>query len=183
MNTSYGVNAYMSHDLNISMKTSSGDTIKMDFSNQQSSSLSHKESKNGSQTSASFSSMQSFQFSVDSNGIDKQDQKEIDAYMKIAQPYIDSFLEEFESVAPGSPLSKIAQDIASIFEPSKSRDENGKNNIKTNIVEMFDRSMQDFKVPEKLSTEDLIEKIAEDAKKLLEKTLESFEDFNKKLYA
>lgn len=183
MNTSYGINTYQAHDLNISMRTSSGDTIKMDFANHNSSSMTRKESENGTQTSATFSSMQSFQFTVDSNGIDKQDQKEIDAYMKIAQPYIDSFLKEFEDVAPGSPVSKVAHDIASAFEPSKPRDENGKNNIKTNIVEMFDRSMQELKVPDKFSTEDLLEKIAADTQKLLEKTLEAFEDFNKKLYA
>ena len=183
MNTSYGINTYQAHDLNISMRTSSGDTIKMDFANHNSSSMTRKESENGTQTSATFSSMQSFQFTVDSNGIDKQDQKEIDAYMKIAQPYIDSFLKEFEDVAPGSPVSKVAQEITNVFEPSKERDENSKNNIKTNIVEMFDRSMQELNIPEKTSTENLLEKMATNTQKLLEKTLEAFDDYNKKLYA
>ena len=183
MNTSYGINTYMAHDLNITMKTSSGDTLKMDFSNHQSSSFEKKQDENSTQTHMSFSSMQSFQFSVDGNGIDAQDQKEIDAYMKKAQPYIDSFLEEFESVAPSSPVSKMAQEIASIFEPSKERDENTKNHIKTNIVEMFDKSLQELDAPKKVSTEDMIEKILKDAKELLERTLDAFDDFNKKIYA
>jgi len=182
MNTSYGINTYMAHDLNISMKTSSGDTLKMDFSNHQSSSFSESKNKNGTQTSMSFSSMQSFQFSIEGNGIDAQDQKEIDAYMKIAQPYIDSFLEEFQSVAPSSPVSKMAHDIASIFEPSKDRDTNTNNYIKTNIVEMFDKSMQKLESSQKVSTEDMIEKILEDAKELLERTLDAFDDFNEKVY-
>jgi post-segregation antitoxin (ccd killing protein) len=66
MNTSYGLDAYRSHDLNISMRTSSGDVIKMDFSNKQAGSFSQTKNANGISTSASFSSMQSFQFSIDS---------------------------------------------------------------------------------------------------------------------
>ncbi len=183
MNTSYALNTYMAHDLSISMKTSSGDTIEMDFANHQSSSLSHSQNQNGSKTSMSFSSMQSFQFSIESNGIDAQDKKEIDAFMKIAQPMIDDFLKELEDVAPASPVSKLAHQIAGIFEPSRDRDENSKNHIKTNIVEMFDNSMKKLEVPESINTQEMLENIFEDAKKLLEKTLQAFDEFNKVLYA
>ncbi len=182
MNTSYAMNTYQAHDLNIAMKTSSGDVIKMDFSNAQSSSFSHQQNANGSQTTMSFSSMQSFQFSVESNGISKQDQKEIDAFMKIAQPFIDDFLKELEDAAPKSPVTQLAHSIAAIFEPSKQRDENSKNNIKTNIVEMFDKSMQELQKPEKLNLEDIMDKIFKDAQKLLEKTLKEFDKFNEKTY-
>ncbi|QOY52572.1 hypothetical protein [Candidatus Sulfurimonas baltica] len=183
MNTSYAFDSYRSHDLSIAMKTSSGDVIEMDFSNAQSLSMSKEQNANSSKTSMTFSSMQSFQFSIDSNGIDKQDQKEIDAFMKIAQPFIDNFLKELEDVAPKSPVSKLARTIAGIFEPSKDRDDNSKNNIKTNIVNMFDNSMKKLETPEKLNTIDTLDKIFEDAKKLLEKTLEEFDKFNKILYA
>jgi len=183
MNTSYSVDTYRAHDLNIAMKTSSGDVIKMDFANHQSSSMSHKQNTNSSQTSMSFSSMQSFQFSIDSNGIDAQDQKEIDAFMKIAQPYIDDFLKEFEDVAPASPVSKIAHKIAGIFEPSRERSEDLKNNIKTNIVKMFDTAMKKIEEPIRLNTQEMIDKIFKEAQKLLEKTLKEFDEFNKNLYA
>ncbi|EQB39937.1 hypothetical protein M947_04970 [Sulfurimonas hongkongensis] len=186
MNTSYGMDAYRAHDLNIAMRTSSGDVIKMDFANHQSASMSHKQNQNGSQTSMSFSSMQSFKFSVESNGIDAQDQKEIDAFMKVAQPYIDSFLKELEDAAPKSPVSQLANKIASIFEPSLERDENSKNHIKTNIVEMFDKSMRELKIPEKSKQSDateFMENIFEQTQKLLEKTLQEFDQFNKNIYA
>ena len=183
MNTSYGYDAYKTHDLNIAMRTSSGDTIKMDFSNHQSSSIRHSENIDESKTSMSFSSMQSFQFNVDSNGIDAQDQKEIDAFMKIAQPFIDDFLKELEEDAPKSPVTQLAHKIASLFEPEQERSENFKNSIKTNIVEMFDNSMKKLEAPERLNTEDMLKKILEDAQKLLEKTLEEFDDFNKITYA
>jgi hypothetical protein len=165
------------------MRTSSGDVIEMDFANHQSSSFSHEQNASGSKTSMSFSSMQSFQFSIDSNGIDAQDQKEIDEFMKIAQPFIDDFLKEFEDVAPKSPVSQLAHQIASIFEPNRDRDENAKNNVKTNIVEMFDKAMKKLDKPENNSQADALDKIFKEAQKLLEKTLQEFEDFNKKLYA
>ena len=170
MNTSYGVSAYQSHDLNIAMKTSSGDVIKLDFSNAQSGSYAHSENGSGSVDKLSYSSMQSFQFSVKSNGISEQDQKEIDGFMKIAKPFIDDFLKELQDSSQKSPISQIAQKIAAIFEPSKPRDENQKNHVKTNIVQAFDNSMKDLQPKEKSSTNS-IEQIFKDTQKLLESTL------------
>ena len=181
MNTSYGINAYKSHDLNIAMKTSSGDVIKMDFSNQQAGSFSQTKNANGTSTSASFSSMQSFQFSIDTNGISTQDQKEIDEFMKIAQPFIDDFLKELQMDAPKSPVTQLANQIASIFEPSKQRDDNEKNFIKNNIVKAFDNSLENLQPKEENETS--IDKIFKDMQKLLEKTLQIFEQFNKNIYA
>lgn len=177
MNTSFAFNTYKAHDLNISMTTSSGDVIKMDFANSQSLSMSHQENEKGTKDTLSFSSMQSFQFSIESNGIDAQDKKEIDAYMKIAQPFINDFLKELDNSAPKTPVTKLARTIASIFQPQKERSEDAKNHIKTNIVGMFDNSMAKLKQPES------IDKIFEDAQKLLEKTLHEFEHFFKKIYA
>lgn len=186
MNTSYAAESYRAHDLNISMKTSSGDTIEMDFANHQSSSLSHQENKQSSQTSFSFSSMQSFSYKFESNGISAQDQKEIDAFMQTAQPFIDNFLKELKDDAPGSPVTKLATKIADIFEPSKARDENQKNHVKSNIVDMFDKSLQELKEPkntETLDLEKMMDKIFKDAQKLLEKTLKEFEKLNTEIYA
>lgn len=192
MNTSYSMDAYRAHDLSISMKTSSGDTISMDFANHKSASMQHKENQNGSQSSMSFSSMQSFEFKVETNGIDAQDQKEIDAFMKQAQPFIDDFLKELQEDAPKSPVTQLAQTIAGIFEPNRDRNENQKNHVKSNIVEMFDNSMQKLKhppkdekvdKPEALDMEKLMDKIFKDAQKLLEKTLKEFDQVNKSLYA
>jgi len=183
MNTSYGLDSYRSHDLSISMRTSSGDVINMDFANKQELSMRSQKNENGSSSQMSFSSMQSFQFSMETNGIDAQDQKEIDAFMKIAQPFIDDFLKELEDVAPKSPVTQLANQIAGIFEPSKDRSEDAKNNVKNNIVKMFDNSMQKLELPETTSAQEMMDKLFKDAQKLLEKTLESFDNFNKELYA
>jgi len=174
MNTSTSLDAYRAHDLNIMMKTSSGDVIKMDFSNEQS--LSMKSSKSDKQSSASlsFSSMQSFHFSIDSNGIDAQDKKEIEEFMKIAQPFIDDFLSELDEDAPKTPVNRLAHDIANIFEPMKQKDENTQNLTKNSIVKMFDDSLKGMKD---------INKIFEDTQKLLEKTLHEFDKINQDIYA
>lgn len=183
MNTSMAFDAYRSHDLNIAMRTSSGDVIEMDFANRQSTSFSHEQNASGSKTSMSFSSMQSFHFAIDSNGIDAQDQKEIDAFMKIAQPMIDDFLKEFQEDAPKSPVTQLAHQIAGLFDPSRDRSEDAKNHIKTNIVKMFDDAVAKLENPEKLNSADTLEKMLKEAQKLLEKTLKEFEEFNKSLYA
>jgi len=177
--------AYYSHNLDISMKTSSGDVIDFSFENKKSSSMAYKKDQNTQSAFSSFSSMQSFQFSISTNGIDAQDKKEIEQFMKKAQPYIDKFLQEFETDAPNSPVNKIAHDVASIFEPSKLRDADQKNFIKTNIVEMFDKSLQKLQLPKKeeLSQEDIIKKILEQSQQLLKKVLQEFDDVNKKIYA
>ena len=183
MNTSYSLDAYKSHDLNITMKTSSGDVIKMDLSNQQAGSFSQTKDANGSSTSASFASMQSFSFSIDSNGISKQDQKEIDDFMKIAQPFINDFLKELQDNVPKSPVTKLANQIASIFEPSKQRDENEKNFVKTNIVKTFDNVLENIQPKDENENENSLDKIFKDIQKLLEKTLKEFDQFNENIYA
>ena len=183
MTQSLGVKAYRSHELNIAMKTSSGDTIKLDFLNEQSSSMKYKQNEKGSTASMSFSSHRAFSFSVKSNGIDAQDQKEIDAFMKTAQPFIDKFLKELSEDAPTSPVTKLAKDIASIFQPNKERDKNNTNNIKTNIVKVFDKALQELKPPKALSQEDMIKKLLENTQKLLERTLKEFDNFGKEIYA
>ena len=184
-NSSYRLDAYRSHDLSIYMRTSSGDTISMDFSNKSALSLSLEQNKSGAKGDFSFSSMQEFNFSMDSNGIDAQDKKEIEAFMKTAQPYIDSFLKELKEDAPKSPINKIARDIASEFAPMKQKDEDTKNFTKSSIVDMFDRSIKNMQTPKKemQDMQEVTKTLFEDAKTLLEKTLKAFEDFNKNIYA
>ena len=183
MNTSYSLDLYKTHDLNIAMRTSSGDLIEMDFANHQSASFSQTQNKNTKETLISFSSMQSFQYSIQSNGIDKQDQKEIEAFMKIAQPFIDDFLSELKNDAIKTPVTALAHDIASLFNPNKDRDENNENNVKTNIVKMFDDSLSKLKLTDPTKSLSKIEDIYKQTQKLLEKVLQEFMNFNKKLYA
>ena len=178
MDTLSALNAYKSHDLNIMMKTSSGDVIKMDFSNEKN--LSYAKAKDGSSSASimKFSSMESFNFSIDSNGIDEQDKKEIEAFMKIAQPYIDNFLKDIDSDSNTSGVSKIAKQVTDVFSSLSLKDTSTKNYAKNSIVEMFDKSLQETK---NITKE--FDKLFEEAQKLLEKTLQMFDNKDKFIYA
>ena len=130
MNNSFALDAYRLHDLNIMLKTSSGDIIKMDFSNEQNLSMIHEEGDGTSQDLISFSSLQSFNFSVKGNGIDEQDKKEIKELMKIAQPFIDKFMKELDAGGQRSPINKEAKHISDLFGPMKAKGSDTKNYTK-----------------------------------------------------
>ena len=163
MTTATSYDAYRSHELNIQMKTSSGDMLSLNFENEQSLSLNEKTTSNSKEQSFSFSSMQAFSFNLDSNGITEQDQKEINAFMKKAQPYIDKFMKELEEENQTSPINKIASDVTKLIGNLKNSDENVKNHaikeIKSN------------------------EKMIEEAQKLMQKIIDGFDKMFELIYA
>ncbi len=174
MFSSSSLDAYRSHELSISMKTSSGDTLSLNFENEQSLSMSTKTTSHSKEETFSFSSMQAFSFSVDSNGISEQDQKEINAFMKEAQPYIDKFMKELADQNQTSPINKVASDVTKLIGNLKNSDENIKNHAKKGIVDLFDNSLKETK-----STEKMIE----EAQKLMQKIIDGFDKMFEPLYA
>jgi hypothetical protein len=124
--------------------------------------------------SFSFSSMQAFSFNLDSNGISEQDQKEINAFMKKAQPYIDKFMKELEDQNQTSPINKVASDVTKLIGNLKNSDENVKNYAKKGIVDMFDNAVKETKSTEKMLNE---------AQKLMQKILDGFNKAFEPLYA
>jgi len=174
MISSTSLNAYRSHELSIDMKTSSGDTLSLNFENTQELSLASHQNDTSKETNFSFSSMQAFSFKLDSNGISEQDQKEIDAFMKKAQPYIDKFMKELEDQNQNSPINKVASDVTKLMGDLKNRDENVKNNTKKGIVDIFDNTLKNVKTNEKMIDE---------AQKLLQKILDGFDKILEPLYA
>jgi hypothetical protein len=174
MTTSAAYSAYRSHELSIQMKTSSGDLLSLNFENSQSLSLSEKTSPKSKEQSFSFSSMQAFSFNIESNGISEQDQKEIDAFMKKAQPYIDKFMKELEEQEVASPVNKVASDVTKLIGNLKNSDENVKNHAKKGVVDLFDNAIQHVKSHEKM---------IEEAQKLLQKIIDGFDKLFEPIYA
>ena len=176
MNTSYGLNAYSSHELNIQMKTSSGDVIKLDFENTREFSLSSQTDENSQNASFEFSSLQKYQFAMESsNGMDAQDKKEIAAFMEIAKPYIENFMQEIADQEQKTPLNQLADLLEKTMEPLKTLNEESKNSAKNNLVKLFDDSLKLFEQTEKLIDE---------SQKLLDKLIKGFDrDFEELLYA
>lgn len=174
MISSTSLNAYRSHELSIDMKTSSGDTLSLNFENTQELSLDSRQSDTSKESTFAFSSMQAFSFKLDSNGISEQDQKEIDTFMKKAQPYIDKFMKELEDQTQNSPINKVASDITKLMGDLKNSDENVKNNTKKGIVDLFDNAVKNIKTNEKMIDE---------AQKFLQKILNGFNKILEPLYA
>ncbi len=171
---SSSLDAYRSHDLNIQMRTSSGDTISLDFSNRQE--LSMKETKDAGQSSSSFSfaSMQSYSFEVDSNGISKQDKKEIQEFMKIAQPYIDNFMKELSGGEQSTSRGQVTKALNEVLTPLKGRGHNHQNQVKNDIVKTFDSAASQI---------EQFDKILNESQKLLENVLKMFDKIEQELYA
>lgn len=174
MTTATSLDAYRSHELNIRMKTSSGDTLSLNFQNEQSLSLNQKKSENSKEESFSFSSMQAFSFTLEGNGISEQDQKEINAFMEKAQPYIDKFMKELEEQNQTSPINKIASDVTKLIGNLKNSDENIKNHAKKGVVDLFDNAVQNVKTHEKM---------LEEAQKLMQKIIDGFDRVFEPIYA
>jgi hypothetical protein len=174
MTTATSLSAYRSHELTLQMRTSSGDTLSLNFENEQSLSLSEKTSPKSKEQSFSFSSMQAFSFNIESNGISEQDQKEIDAFMKKAQPYIDKFMKELEEQEVASPVNKVASDVTKLIGNLKNSDENVKNHAKKRVVDLFDNTIQNAKSHEKM---------IEEAQKLLQKIIDGFDKLFEPIYA
>ena len=174
MNTNYSLNAYRSHELAIEMRTSSGDVINLDFANRQSLAMEHSVTEGTRESSFSFASMQSFQFKVDSNGIDEQGKKEIAAFMEIARPYIENFMEELEADEQHTPLNQVAKAVGDLLPPAAEKNENSKNYAKNGIVNLIDNSLRKFEQHDKL---------LDGSQKLLEKILQRFDKVEDMLYA
>lgn len=174
MISSSSLDAYRSHELSISMKTSSGDTLSLNFENTQELSMSSTQNGNSKETNFSFSSLQAFSFNVESNGITEQDQKEIDAFMKKAQPYIDKFMKELEEQNQTSPINKVASDVTKLIGNLKNSDENVKNHAKKGVVDLFDNAVKETKTTEKMLDE---------AQKLMQKIIDGFDKMFEPIYA
>lgn len=174
MTTATSLDAYRSHELNIQMKTSSGDALSLNFENSQELSVNNKKSAGGEEQSFSFSSLQAFSFTIDSNGITEQDQKEIDLFMKKAQPFIDKFMKELEDQSPTSPINKVASDVTKLISDLKYRNDDVKNSAKKGVVDLFDNAVNSIKMNENMIDE---------AQKLLKKIIDGFDTLFEPLYA
>ena len=133
-----------------------------------------EQGSNGSSASFKFASMQSYQFSMETNGIDEQDKKEIEAFMEIAQPYIDNFMKELESGEQHTPMNKAAKSVSDVFAPINGMPEPSKHHGKESIVKMMDRAMENVQQHEEL---------IDQSQKFLDQILKNLDAFQQLIYA
>ena len=175
MNVNTALSAYSQHSLSIDIKTSSGDILEFDFNNEKS----LQYSANDKEKSFSFSSVESFSFSYKGDGIDAQDKKEIEAFLKMAQPNIDNFVAGLnEGSSLTKPINQLASNVTDIFRPIKEKaDENLMNFTKNGLVNALDKAMQNEIKPLEQS-----EKIISHAQRFLEQMLKQLDKAEENLY-
>ena len=133
-----------------------------------------RQSDTSKESTFSFSSIQAFSFKLDSNGISGQDQKEIDTFMKKAQPYIDKFMKELEEQDSTAPINKVASDVTKLIGDLKKSDEKVKDYAKKGLVDVFDNAIKPLKTTERMLDE---------AQKLLQKIIDGFDKMFEPIYA
>ena len=174
MNVNTAMSAYSQHSLSIDIKTSSGDIIELDFNNEKS--LDYSSNKEGQ--SFSFSSLESFSYHYEGDGIDAQDRKEIDAFLKIAQPNIDNFMAGLnEGSSLSEPINKLTKNITALFAPIKEKgDDNLLNFVKHGLTNGVDNALSKEIDPIKQTQEILshAQRFLEQMMKHLDKAEESF---------
>ncbi len=176
MNVTNALATYSQHVLSIDIRTSSGDIIELDFNNEKS--LQYSASDH--QKSFSFSSMESFSFHYEGNGIDAQDKKEIEAFLKVAQPSIDNFV---AGLNDGSsliqPINQLTQDITQIFRPVReANNQNLLNFTKSGLVKGMDKALdKEFKPLEQTET------ILSHAQRFLEQMFKQLDKAEEPYYA
>lgn len=175
MNVNTALSAYSQHSLSIDIKTSSGDVLEFDFNNEKS----LQYSANEKEKSFSFSSVESFSFSYKGDGIDAQDKKEIEAFLKLAQPNIDNFVAGLnEGSSLTKPINQLASNITDIFKPIKEKaDDNLMNFTKNGLVNALDKAMN-----KEINPAEQSEKIISHAQRFLEQMLKQLDKAEQNLY-
>ncbi len=175
MNVNTALSAYSQHSLSIDIKTSSGDLIELDFNNEKS--LQYADTSE--QKSFSFSSMESFSFHYEGNGIDAQDKKEIEAFLKIAQPNIDNFVAGLnDGSSLKKPINQLTNNISQLFRPvNESEDQNILNFTKEGLVKSMDKALRQEIEPLKQT-----EEVISHAQRFLEQMLKQLEKTEKQRY-
>ena len=104
---SISANTYNYNDFNFSMNTSSGDKIDLKMYDEKSSEVSYKKDEDSTSMMLSLTHSYGYSFHYEGNGIDAQDQKEIDAAMKTIKPMLEKYMENVKDSEENFSMSEI----------------------------------------------------------------------------
>lgn len=167
---SINANNYSYNSLDFSLKTSSGDVIDLSMYDERSTELSQEKSGNTLSTTLSLSHAYGYSFHYEGNGIDANDQKEIDAAMKEIQPMMDEYLKNVQesSITPShAKTTNTAYDINAKL--PKTDDLNTQNYMNDSILKSFDKLL------EKADKQN--NKLLQEAQKLFDSILKQQKEF------
>ncbi len=140
MNVNYNQSAY--NDFSFKFKTSSGDSIDLSMYDNKELSFSEEKSKNMTKQRFSLTHAYGYKFAYKGNGIDAQDQKEIDEALKQIQPKLQEFMNNAKNTGIPSPkeLLNTVTDIKHELPTPKNDDQ--KAYLHDNILKLIDKHLQ-----------------------------------------
>ncbi|WP_041957431.1 hypothetical protein [Sulfurospirillum arsenophilum] len=161
---------YSYNSLDFSLQTSSGDTIDLSMYDERSLEVSQEQSGNTSSTSLSLSHAYGYSFQYKGDGIDANDQKEIDAAMKLIQPMMDEYLKNVEESGNSTTQAKTTNTAYDINSKLPTIEElNTQNYANDSILKSLD------KILEKAQKQN--EKLLQEAQKLFDSILKQQKGF------
>lgn len=159
---------YNYNSFGFSLQTSSGDTINLSMYNERSSEFSQTTNGNARATTLSLSHAYGYSFSYEGNGIDENDQKEIDEAMKVIGPMMDEYLKSVEqNNASTAKLTNTAYDINALLPKSENLDT--QNYANDSLLKGLDKILE--------QAQNQNEKMLQEAQKLFETILKQQKGF------
>ena len=160
------------NNLDLSIKTSSGDTISLNMYDHKEMQYSDVREGNSRLQEFSLSHEYGYTFSYEGNGIDKQDMKEIREAMKALQPSIKEYMQNAKDDGMPSPRAILNEALHLRQELPKPKDFNEKQMMGSELLKNFDEALKDFS-PNQI--------VLEASKSLFDRILEQLDSFS--LYA
>ncbi|NCD12039.1 MAG: diacylglycerol kinase [Epsilonproteobacteria bacterium] len=159
---------YNANRFGFSLQTSSGDTIDLSMYNERSMEFSQTTNGNSRATTLSLSHAYGYSFSYEGNGIDANDQKEIDEAMKVIQPMMDEYLKSVEqSNTNAAKLTNTAYDINALLPKSENLDT--QNYANDSLLKSLDKILE--------QAQNQNEKMLQEAQKLFDTILKQQKGF------
>lgn len=125
-----------------SLQTSSGDTINLSMYDSRVAQISHESTDQSQTTTYSLSHAYGYKFEYKGNGIDENDQKEIDAAMKVIQPMMDEYFKNVQESANTTTLASLTNTSYSMNALlPKTNDANTQNYINDALLKSIDAQM------------------------------------------
>jgi len=167
---SINTSEYNYNDFNLSMQTSSGDKINLRMYDEKSSEMSYKKDGKKTEMMLSLTHSYGYSFQYEGNGIDAQDQKEIDEAMKAIKPMLEKYMENVKESEENFSMAEITNKAFDINQYlPKTDDLNTKNYLSEQTLKTIDKILE--------KAENQNEKILKHAQKLFDSLLKQMDRF------
>ncbi len=161
---------YSYNHFDFSMQTSSGDKIDLKLYDEKSSEILYKQDGNKTEMMLSLSHSYGYSFHYEGNGIDAQDQKEIDEAMKTIKPMLEKYMENVKNSEEDFSMAEITNQAFDINQYlPKIDDLNTKNLLSDKTLKTIDSILQ--------RAQNQNQKMLEHAQKLFDSLLNQMDRF------